>query len=90
MRKWIVLLAIVAMAGVSGLAYAENVAQAIGDIIVGDNTYGNIEAVKRIELEKPILGLDEIQVGAYFYAELSEPIGSERVYLGGPKVKLIW
>ena len=88
----LILLAIVAMVGGSACpARAENVAQAVGDILIGtENTYCNIEAVKRIELEKPILGLDEIQIGVYFLAELSEPIGSERVFLGGPKVKLIW
>ena len=87
----LILLAIVAMVvGSACPARAENVAQAIGDIIAGDSTYGNLEAVKRIELEKPIFGLDEIQVGAYFIAELSEPVGAERFYMGGPKVKLIW
>ena len=71
--------------------HAESVAQGIGDIITGnDSTYANIEAVKRFELERPIVGIDEVQIGAYFFAEISEKAGTERVYVGGPKVKLIW
>ncbi len=73
------------------VAFGESVGQAIGDILIGsENTYVNIEAVKRFELEKPIIGIDEVQVGAYFFAEISDRAGAERVYIGGPKVKLIW
>ncbi len=86
----VVMLAVI-MLVIPTMARAESLAQGIEDIVLGnEGTYANLELVKRIELDNSVVGIDEIQVGVYFYGEISEPVGAERVYVGGPKIKLIW
>lgn len=93
MKKLTLCLLIFGLVFLPPLVFAggEDWADQMGDIMTGKgNTYFNGEVLKEISLNKPILGLDKIQAGAYTKIEMGETAVDKRYIEGGPIVRMIW